>query len=189
MRRAMRKPRELQFKYFSARLTELNNYLPFFPGSSSNKKIPPQELNKILLHAVPKSWAKQAYLQGWDFEMKSYKATCKLFEIIEVAEQIYEGVNTSKNPPSEDANRASHGRKRKGGGPPRLPTPRRAALASARQEIQTIQAIGRPEGKHACCMVPDTLRKILKYSRITLPSTPRSRHTKKNPALAAKKKW
>ena len=34
--------------------------------------------------------------------------------------------------------------------PPRLPTQRRAALASVRQEMQAIQAIGRSEGKHAC---------------------------------------
>ena len=31
MRRAMRKPRDLPFKHFAARLMELNNYLPLFP--------------------------------------------------------------------------------------------------------------------------------------------------------------
>ena len=34
---------------------------------------------------------------------------------MEAAEKIYEGRNTSKTQPREDANRASHGRKRKGG--------------------------------------------------------------------------
>ena len=76
--------------------------------------MPPENINDILLHAVPNGWAKQAYLQGWYFEMKSYKATCELFERMEAAGKIYGGGNTSKNPPREDANRASHGSKRKG---------------------------------------------------------------------------
>ena len=46
--------------------------------------------------------------------MKSYKATCKISERTEVAEKIYEGGNTSKTLPMADANRASHGSKRKG---------------------------------------------------------------------------
>ena len=53
----------------------------------------PEELNNILRHAVLKGWAYQAYLQGWDFEMKSYKATCKLFEKMEAAEE-YKKVET-----------------------------------------------------------------------------------------------
>ena len=64
MRRAMRKPQHLQFKIFAARLTELNNYLPLLPGSSAAKKMDPEELNEILLRAVPNAWARQAYIQG-----------------------------------------------------------------------------------------------------------------------------
>ena len=67
MRHAMRKPLKILFKHFCARHKELNNYLPLFPGSSASKKMPPEELNEILLHAVPNSWAKQASLQVWDF--------------------------------------------------------------------------------------------------------------------------
>ena len=47
--------------------------------------------------------------------MKIYKATCELFEIMETAEKIYKGGNTSKTTTRADANRASYGRKRKGG--------------------------------------------------------------------------
>ena len=75
MRRAMRKPRDLPFKRFAARLTEINNYQTLFPVSNAAKKITPEELNNILLHSVLNGWAKQAYLQGWYFEMKIYKAT------------------------------------------------------------------------------------------------------------------
>ena len=67
MRRAMCKPRDIPSKHFSARLKELNKYLTLFSGSSTTNKIPPEELNKILLHAIPNGWAKQAYLQGWYF--------------------------------------------------------------------------------------------------------------------------
>ena len=75
MRCAMCKPREILFKLFSARLTELNNYLPLFLGLSASNKMHPEELNEILLHAVLNGWAKHAYLQSWYFEMKKYKAT------------------------------------------------------------------------------------------------------------------
>ena len=43
---------------------EINKCLPLFTGYREDKKIPPEELNDILLHAVPNGWAKQAYLQG-----------------------------------------------------------------------------------------------------------------------------
>ena len=61
---------------------KLNNYLPIFPGSSDAKKTAPGELNNILLHAVPNVWENQYHLQEWDFEEKSYKEACKMFEFI-----------------------------------------------------------------------------------------------------------
>ena len=56
----------------------------------------PEELNKILLHAVINSWARQSYIQGWDFEGRSYKETCDMFERMEIAGSIYEGGETYK---------------------------------------------------------------------------------------------
>ena len=44
MRRAMCKPQDIPFKRFSAHITELNHYLPLFPGSSDAKKIPHNNL-------------------------------------------------------------------------------------------------------------------------------------------------
>ena len=73
--------------------------------------------------------------------------------------------------------------------PPHPPTPRRAALESARQEMQAIRVIGQPEEKNACCMALVTLRKSEKYSRNTLGSTLCSGHTlKSKPAPVAKNK-
>ena len=45
-----------------------------------------EELNEILLHTVTNLWAKKAYTQGWDFEVRSYKDTCKMFKSKEIAE-------------------------------------------------------------------------------------------------------
>ena len=89
MRRAMRKPQIMAFKRFAARLTEINNFLPLFPGSDASKKMEMENLNEILLHAVPNGWTKQSYLQGWVFDLKNYRETCAMFERIEVSEQVY----------------------------------------------------------------------------------------------------
>ena len=42
MRREMRKPCDMFFKRFTERLTEINNFIPFFPVPESTKKIPPE---------------------------------------------------------------------------------------------------------------------------------------------------
>ena len=47
-----------------------------------------EELNEILLHAVPIELANKSYLQGWYFELKTYRETCAMFERTEVAEQV-----------------------------------------------------------------------------------------------------
>ena len=92
----MRKPHDMSCKRFAARLTEFNNFLLVFPGSDTTKKMPTEELNEILLHAVPKNWAKQLYLQVWDFEMELYRETCAMFKRMEIAEQVYKGKSPSK---------------------------------------------------------------------------------------------
>ena len=79
IRRAMRKPPDLPFKRFDARLTGLNNYLPIFPGSSASNNMSPEELNEIILQTVLNVWSKKSYLQGWGFEGKTYKGTCDMF--------------------------------------------------------------------------------------------------------------
>ena len=53
MRREMRTPQSMTFKHFAARLMEMNNFLPLFPGLDASEKMEMEELNKILLHAVP----------------------------------------------------------------------------------------------------------------------------------------
>ena len=67
----MRKPCDMPFKRFDAQLTEINNFLPLFPGPEASKRMTTKELNEILLHLLPKERAKQSYLQVWEFEMKT----------------------------------------------------------------------------------------------------------------------
>ena len=59
MRRAMRKPRDTLFKNFAEQLTEIDKFISLFPRSNTTKKMPPEELNDILLHTVPTGWAKK----------------------------------------------------------------------------------------------------------------------------------
>ena len=59
----------------SACLMDLEKYLLSFPGSNDSNKTDEGDINEILLNAVHNGWAKQAYLQGWDFEERSYRET------------------------------------------------------------------------------------------------------------------
>ena len=61
-----------------------------------------------------------------------------MFERMEITEQVYELKSPSKNVISTDVNCVSHVIKKREVKPPLLPTPRRATLASARQEIQSL---------------------------------------------------
>ena len=79
MRRAMKKPRDPLFNIFAAQITELNHYPPLFYGLIKSKEMDSEEINKILLSILCNDWAKQYYLQGWDFEGKTYKETCDMF--------------------------------------------------------------------------------------------------------------
>ena len=98
IRRSTNKPQSMTFKRFAARLVEMNNFLPLFIGSDDLKKMKIKELNEILLHTVTNAWEKQSCLQGWDFELKTYRETCAMFERMEVSEQVYEEGTPYKTP-------------------------------------------------------------------------------------------
>ena len=86
----------MPFKRFAAQLTETNNFIPLLPGSDNSKKMPPEELNNTIIHVLPRGREKKSYLQWWDFEMKTYRETCAMFELTEIDEQVYEGQTPSK---------------------------------------------------------------------------------------------
>ena len=143
MHRAMSTPQSLLFNSFAARLTEIKKYL-FFPVSIEANNMPPEELNYILLHAVPDGWVKQSYLQEWNFEEKIYKETFKMFELMENFKQVYKAGTLYNTTTRADANCSSHSREKREEKPSCLPTPRRAAIESARKNMQDIPGISQP---------------------------------------------
>ena len=50
------------------------------------------KLNEILLNSMPDSWSNQACVQGFDCESITLKKVVNMFEHMEIAESIYEGV-------------------------------------------------------------------------------------------------
>ena len=64
IRREKRKPFDISFKRFTSKQTEINNFLPLFPGSDPTKNMPTEELHDILLHALPKSWENSPTFKG-----------------------------------------------------------------------------------------------------------------------------
>ena len=52
------------------------------------------ELNGILLNSVTNSWSKQEYVQGFDCDTISFEKAVNMFQRMEIAEIIYEGVVT-----------------------------------------------------------------------------------------------
>ena len=45
-----------------------------------------EDINEILLHAVPNAWANKSYIQRWEFEMKTSRETCAMLERMEISE-------------------------------------------------------------------------------------------------------
>ena len=117
MRRYLKKPRALPIKRLVALLTELNNYQLLFPESNTSNNMEEGEINEIILHTIPDSWAQTTYLQGWNFKSRGYWDTHEMFEHMETAEQVYKGGKSSKNNQNRaDANCDSYSRTNKGGG-------------------------------------------------------------------------
>ena len=122
---------------------EINNFITLFPELDATKKIPPEEINEILLHGVLNGWYKQAYIQGCYFEMKTFRGTCKIFKQMEIAEQVCEGQTPSKKTPKSYWNYDSHVRKRKGGETalPNNPKKGRAVKSKTKNEVSSSKKI------------------------------------------------
>ena len=88
----MKKPRALTVRSYAAHLIYLNEYLAPFPGENLNDKIGVTKLNEILLNSMPNSWSIQVFEQGFDCEYITFKKSVNMFERMEIAESIYEGV-------------------------------------------------------------------------------------------------
>ena len=104
MRHCMKNPCSLKVRRYAARLINLNEYLASFPRTTMTYKMEVTDLNGILLNSMPKILSKQAYVQGFDCETISFKNAVNMFDNMEIAGSIYEGVVTpsyKKNTRSE----------------------------------------------------------------------------------------
>ena len=110
-----------------------------------------EELNKIFLHAVSNGWANKSYLQGWDFEGKTYNETYEIFKNMEITKQVYEGVTPSKTTIRVDTKCASHRRKQKGG-EPASPTNPEKGCAGKRKKKHAGHTSNRPTGEKTCLL-------------------------------------
>ena len=88
------KKRRLKVRRYAARLIDLNEYLASFPGENVTAKIGVTKLNYILLNIMLNSWPKQEYVQGFDCKSYYFKEAVNMFEHMDIAESIYEGVIT-----------------------------------------------------------------------------------------------
>jgi hypothetical protein len=62
----MRKPRDVPMREFPARVSELNEYLAYFPPFYNKQSLPNEEFLDILEFAIPNTWQICMVLWGFD---------------------------------------------------------------------------------------------------------------------------
>ena len=97
MRHGMRNPHGLKVRRYAARLIDLNEYLALLPWEKLTYKIGVTELIEFFLNSMPNSWIRQAYVQGFDCKAITFEKDVNMFEPMEIAESIYEGVVEPSN--------------------------------------------------------------------------------------------
>ena len=75
-----------------------------------------KELNEILLNSMTNIWSNQAYVHVFDCDYITFKKAGNMFERMEIAEYIYEGVEKTsyKKFTREDDTRAGHRNQNRG---------------------------------------------------------------------------
>ena len=64
MRCRMKKTCSLKVRPYAAHLSDLNEYLASFLGTTLADKMDVTELNEVFFNSMPNSWSKQVYVQG-----------------------------------------------------------------------------------------------------------------------------
>lgn len=93
MRRFLRKPSTLKTREYTARLMEMNLFIPQFPpatvGGATPTALPDDEIIDLLEFGVPNSWQRTMVLQDFDpvnHTVQEFVAFCERMERIEIAE-------------------------------------------------------------------------------------------------------
>ena len=87
MRRFMRKPYEMRMRVYSARVTEINAYLNYFPPFLANQQLPNDEILELLEFAIPTSWQREMTRQGYDPAAHSVQDLVQFCERLESTEK------------------------------------------------------------------------------------------------------
>ena len=81
LRRVMCKPRDMTIRQLVERVSEINDYLIYFPPFSGELNQPEEdELLEILLCSVPNSWQKELIMQGKDADEMSLHELLEFFD-------------------------------------------------------------------------------------------------------------
>ena len=147
----MRKPRKILFKHFAAHFMELNNYLRLFTGSSDSKNTPPKRIQRDSPTRRPKLMGKTGLSTRLGFLNEELQGYMQNFQDNGSRGKFYECGTTSKNTIKADANRASHGRKIKGG-ESALPTNPEKGRTGKRKARNAGHPINRPTGVKTCLL-------------------------------------
>ena len=93
MCRHIRKPRSMKTREWLACVYELNNYLPRFPRTGRQAKVPEKladdQIEEIAEYGIPYSWITQMHLQNFDIgdlPMEDFINFCKQLETLDSAD-------------------------------------------------------------------------------------------------------
>lgn len=90
MRRYMRKPSSMKTREYIARVNEINGYLKLFPPFEQDQSLPDDEVLDLLEFAVPQTWQKQFWLQGFDPLEHTIREFTEFCERLEFTEDLYD---------------------------------------------------------------------------------------------------
>ena len=99
MRRYMRKPKDMTTREYIARVNEINGYLNYFPPYNEDQGLATDELLDLLEFAVPNTWQKQFWLQGFDPIEHSVTEFTQFCERLEFTETLHAETHAVKKRP------------------------------------------------------------------------------------------
>ena len=83
MQNYIRKPPDMKVQSFTAKLIQLNTYLPYFPPDYLGQlvtSLPDDDIKEILYHAMPNTWNKKMIQQGYNYLDDPINSMAEFFE-------------------------------------------------------------------------------------------------------------
>ena len=121
------------------------------PGTNFTDKISITELNEILLNSIPNSWSKKAYVQDFGWDSIALNKSFNMFERMEIAESIYEGVEEPfyKKPTRADTNLSGHNRHKRVEAALSWTRPKKGVIAGKHKKLH----VDSLSGKSKTCLI------------------------------------